>query len=119
MWVDVLKAKRNRLKVYLPALKNEVDKWIMQNDLDVFHLTDIIDYIDMDKIIKESVEEHNKRKHNKKIVHFNKKKEFVKNIHSTIDTLMRKEGYKRWSGRVDNKGFGRLENTWSLKGGNK
>jgi len=120
MWFDVLKRKGN-LKIYVPALKNELDRWIMQNDLDVFHLTDIIDYIDIDKIIKQSIEEHNKRKHNRKIGFRGgqQRKLMLKKIHRDIDTLMRKKGYERWSGKVDYKDFGRLENTWSLKGRNK
>ena len=106
MWVDVLKVRNEPLRVYTPALETELDRWEIQNDLDVVTYDDIIDYIDIDKIIKESVEDFNKRKLAKKKVNYVNKTRFMKKLLHLIGRLMKKKGFEHES----------QKNTWSREG---
>tara|TARA_R110002020_G_scaffold463071_1_gene682935 strand:- start:2555 stop:2986 length:432 start_codon:yes stop_codon:yes gene_type:complete len=110
MWFDIL--KQRGIKVSLKSLESEVERWMMQNRLRTFTVDDIMDFIDINRIYAESVEQHNKYTADKKTIHHNisggwpqseydeqrtrtrKTKTFDNKVKFFLPQLLRKNGYE-------------------------
>ena len=99
MWFEILKS---RIRVHWETLRNEFDRWYMQNNETRIRVDDIMDFIDTNKIVWNSIENANKNKPgsvSNSDRNFSKlsnpSSTFIKKIKGFIPRLLNKEGFSR------------------------
>ena len=99
MWFEILKS---RIRVHWETLRNEFDRWYMQNNETRIRVDDIMDFIDTNKIVWNSIENANKNKPgsvSNSDRNFSKlsnpSSTFIKKIKGHIPRFLNKEGFSR------------------------
>ena len=99
MWFEILKSK---VKVHWGTLQSEFDRWYMQNNEIRIRIEDIMNFIDINKIVWNSIENANKNKSgsvsdsDRTFTRLsNPSSPFIKKIKGYIPRFLNKEGFSR------------------------